>query len=74
MVSPGVHPDRPLTSHGKRAERAEIGGPGEFDHLTDDELERAWSSVWLGSVLRWCLQSATDQSRRMAQTRTLRDY
>jgi hypothetical protein len=41
MVSPGVHPDRPLTSHGKRAERAEIGGPGEFDHLTDDELERA---------------------------------
>ena len=29
-----------LTSHGKRVERAEIGGPGDFDHLTDDELER----------------------------------
>jgi hypothetical protein len=27
-----------LTGH--RIERAEIGGPGEFDHLTDDELER----------------------------------
>lgn len=26
---------------GKWIERAEIGGPGEFDHLTDDELERA---------------------------------
>ncbi len=25
-----------LTGH--RIERAEIGGPGEFDHLTDDEL------------------------------------
>ena len=23
---------------GKRIERAEIGGPGEFDHLTDAEL------------------------------------
>jgi hypothetical protein len=27
-----------LTGH--RVERAEIGGPGEFDHLNDDELER----------------------------------
>jgi hypothetical protein len=27
-----------LTGH--RVERAEIGGPGDFDHLTDDELER----------------------------------
>jgi hypothetical protein len=25
----------------QRIERAEIGGPGEFDALTDDELERA---------------------------------
>ena len=25
----------------KRIERSEIGGPGEFDHLDDDELERA---------------------------------
>jgi hypothetical protein len=23
---------------GKRIQRAEIGGPGEFDHFTDDEL------------------------------------
>jgi hypothetical protein len=27
-----------LTGH--RVERAEIGGPGDFDHLTDDDLER----------------------------------
>jgi hypothetical protein len=27
-----------LTDH--RIERSEIGSPGEFDHLTDDELER----------------------------------
>ena len=26
---------------GKRIERSEVGSPGEFDHLTDDELERA---------------------------------
>jgi len=26
---------------GKRVERSEIGAPGEFDHLNDDELERA---------------------------------
>jgi hypothetical protein len=26
---------------GKRIERSEVGGPGEFDALTDDELERA---------------------------------
>jgi phage terminase small subunit len=25
---------------GKRIERSEIGGPGEFDHLSDQELER----------------------------------
>jgi hypothetical protein len=25
---------------GHRVERAEIGSPGEFDHLSDDELER----------------------------------
>jgi hypothetical protein len=25
---------------GVRVERSEIGGPGEFDHLTDEELER----------------------------------
>jgi hypothetical protein len=25
---------------GQRIERSEIGGPGEFDHLTDEELER----------------------------------
>jgi phage terminase small subunit len=25
---------------GKRIERAEVGAPGEFDALTDDELER----------------------------------
>jgi hypothetical protein len=23
---------------GKRVERSEVGGPGEFDHLSDDEL------------------------------------
>jgi len=28
-----------LTGH--RIERSEIGAPGEFDHLNDDELERA---------------------------------
>jgi phage terminase small subunit len=26
---------------GKRIERAEIGTPGEFETMTDDELERA---------------------------------
>ena len=26
---------------GQWIERKEIGAPGEFDHLTDDELERA---------------------------------
>jgi len=26
---------------GKRIERSEVGSPGEVDHLTDDELERA---------------------------------
>jgi hypothetical protein len=26
---------------GQRIERREIGAPGEFDALTDDELERA---------------------------------
>jgi hypothetical protein len=26
---------------GKRIERSEIGGPSEFEALTDDELERA---------------------------------
>jgi hypothetical protein len=26
---------------GKRIERAEIGAPGEFETMTDDELERA---------------------------------
>jgi hypothetical protein len=26
---------------GKRIERSEVGGPGEFESLTDDELERA---------------------------------
>jgi hypothetical protein len=26
---------------GHRIERREIGTPGEFDHLSDDELERA---------------------------------
>ena len=25
----------------ERIERSEVGSPGEFDHLTDDELERA---------------------------------
>jgi hypothetical protein len=25
---------------GKRVERSEIGGPGEFDHLSDEELDR----------------------------------
>jgi hypothetical protein len=27
--------------NGQRIERREIGAPGEFDALTDDELERA---------------------------------
>lgn len=31
---------------GKRIERAEIGGPGEFDHLTDDELLAAIRERW----------------------------
>ena len=33
-----------LTGH--RVERAEIGGPGEFDHLTDDELLAAIRERW----------------------------
>jgi len=31
---------------GKRIERAEIGGPGEFDHLSDDELLAAIRERW----------------------------
>jgi hypothetical protein len=26
---------------GRRVERSEVGGPGEFEAMTDDELERA---------------------------------
>ena len=33
-----------LTGH--RVERAEIGGPGEFDHLSDDELLAAIRDRW----------------------------
>jgi hypothetical protein len=29
------------SGRGHRIERREIGTPGEFDHLSDDELERA---------------------------------
>jgi hypothetical protein len=31
---------------GHRIERAEIGGPGEFDHLSDDELLAAIRNHW----------------------------
>jgi hypothetical protein len=43
-----LFPDQPAVSalkekgilSGRRIERTEIGGPGDFDHLTDEELER----------------------------------
>ena len=34
---------------GHRIERSEIGGPGEFDALSDDELERALLERLTGS-------------------------
>lgn len=47
---------------GKWVERTEVGGPGEFDHLSDDELKREVVELFVERSFG----SSTDRSRWMA--------
>jgi hypothetical protein len=55
QIRRGRRDKRERDPSGKRIERREIGTPGEFDALTDDELERALKSASRG--LAWWLAS-----------------